>query len=140
MFWQILMLSVLAISSGFALRWGGADERFAAVGLLIAVTISNIVTDGSYGHTETAILIVDVSLFFGLLVLALRSDRFWPLWAAAFQLVGTMVHFASISQNNDSAWAYFAALVLWTFPVFIALMVGTWLESRGRRDCETGAR
>jgi hypothetical protein len=29
-------------------------------------------------------------LFLGLLALALVSDRFWPMWAAAFQLVGTM--------------------------------------------------
>jgi hypothetical protein len=130
----------LAFSCGIALHWGGSDERLAAIGLIIAVIISNIVTDGSYKHTETDILVVDISVFFGLLVLALRSDRFWPLWAAAFQLVGTMVHFANISQAGESAWAYFVALVLWTFPVFIALIVGTWLEGRSRREAEALAR
>jgi hypothetical protein len=140
MLWQILALSVLAISCGVALRWGGFDERLAAIGLMVAVIVSNIVTDGSYGHTETGVLVVDVSVFFGLLVLALRSDRFWPMWAAAFQLVGTMVHFGSMSQTGDFAWAYFVALIFWTYPVFIALMAGTWLEGRNRREWEMNAR
>ena len=79
-------------------------------------------------------------MFFGLLVLALRSDRFWPMWAAAFQLVGTMVHLGSMSQTGDFEWAYYVALTFWTFPVFIALMAGTWFEGRNRRAVGIEAR
>lgn len=140
MLWQILGFAALGLSCFVALRWGGMDEKIAAVGFIIAVIATNTVTDGSYGHTETGVLVVDVAVFFGLLVLALRSDRFWPMWAAAFQLVGTMVHFASISQTGDFAWAYYVALIFWTFPVFIALMAGTWLEGRSRREWELNAR
>lgn len=140
MLWQILGISALALSCFVALRWGGRDEKIAAFGFMAAVIASNWVTDGSYGHTETGVLIVDVSLFFGLLVLALRSDRFWPMWAAAFQLVGTMVHFASMSQTGDFAWAYYVALIFWTYPVVLALMAGTWFEGRSRREWEANAR
>lgn len=138
--WQYIGLAILAISCFAALRWGGTDEKLAGAGMLAAVIISNIVSDGSYGHTETGVLIVDVSVFFGLLVLALRSDRFWPMWAAAFQLIGTMVHIGSMSQTGDFAWAYYVALIFWTFPVFIALLAGTWFEGRFRRQWELEAR
>jgi hypothetical protein len=138
--WQYFGLAILGLSCFSALKWGGFDERLAGAGLLAAVIITNIVTDGSYGHTETGVLIVDVSVFFGLLVLALRSDRFWPMWAAAFQLVATMVHVGSMTQTGDFAWAYYIALTFWTFPVLIALLAGTWFEGRFRRQWELEAR
>jgi hypothetical protein len=140
MIWQILALSVIALTCVVAFRYGGTDERLAAIGFIVAVIASNMVSDSSYTHTEGGVLVVDVALFFGLLVLSLRSDRFWPMWAAAFQLVGTMVHFASMSQTGDFAWAYFVALIFWTYPVVIALLAGTWLEGRNRREWEMNAR
>ena len=140
MFWQVSAFATVAMSFFLTLKWGGIDEKIAALGLVIAVIVTNIVTDGRYDHTETNVLVVDISVFFGLLVLAMRSDRFWPMWAAAFQLVATMVHIGSISQTGDFSWAYYFALTFWSFPVFIALMAGTWLECRGRRAWEISVR
>lgn len=131
---QILSTAFLLGCCAVALFWGASEERYTAIGIALAVVASNIVTDGSYTHTENGVLIVDVAVFCGLLVLALRSDRFWPMWAAAFQMVGTMVHFASIPQAGNFAWAYFVALIFWTYPVFIALAAGTWFEGRFRRN------
>ena len=134
MLWPLLGFLTLALSCGVGFIWGGSDERIAAAGLTIAVVASNIVGDGKYTHTESGVLVVDVLLFFGLLALALYSDRFWPMWAAAFQLVGTMFHFAAMTQTGNFHWAYFVALIFWTYPVFIALAAGTWLEGRFRRN------
>ena len=130
---QAFAFSTLAICCGVALKWGGRDERIAAIGLIFAVVASNLVGSSQYGHTETGVLIVDVAVFGGLLALALLSDRFWPMWAAAFQLIATMVHFASMAETGNFAWAYYVALIFWTYPVFIALAGGTWFEGRFRR-------
>lgn len=132
MFVQLLTMLVLLGSCGTAFRWGGIDEWLAAVALMLATLASNLVDTSAYVHTETGMLTVDVVLVFGLLVLALRSDRFWPMWAAAFQLVGTMFHFASMTETGNFAWAYYVALIFWSYPVAIALGVGTWLEGRHR--------
>ncbi|PZN94248.1 MAG: hypothetical protein DCF31_10175 [Alphaproteobacteria bacterium] len=134
MFFAILSSGFMLLCCGIAWHWGGNEERFAAAGIALAVLVSNVVADGSYAHTEAGVLFVDIAVFCGLLFLALRSDRFWPMWAAAFQMVGTMVHFASIPQAGNFAWAYFVALIFWTYPVFIALAAGTWLEGRFRRN------
>lgn len=139
MLWQILGFAALAISCFFALKMGGFDERLAAVVLIVAVVASNVVGEGSYAHTETSVLAVDGLLFMALLVLALRSDRFWPMWAAAFQLIATMVHVGSMTETGDFAWAYYVALIFWTYPVFVALLAGTWLEGRNRREWELNA-
>ena len=130
---QLLGVAALLGSCAIAWQWCGFDERLAAGGFVIATTATNIADSTAFVHTETGILIVDALLFFGLLVLALRSDRFWPMWAAAFQLVGTMFHFASMAETGNFAWAYYIALAFWTYPVFIALGLGTWFEGRHRR-------
>jgi hypothetical protein len=131
---QFLSMFVLFSCCGAALKWGGIDERLTAAALVVATLASNVADTTAYVRTETGMLVVDVLLFFGLLALALRSDRFWPMWAAAFQLVGTMFHFASMTESGDFAWAYYVALIFWSYPVLIALGVGTWLEGRHRRS------
>ena len=135
---QILGVAALLGSCAVALKWGGFDERLAAGGFVLATIATNIADGRVFDSTATGILMVDVLLFFGLLVLALRSDRFWPMWAASFQLVGTMFHFASMAETGNFAWAYYIALAFWTYPVFIALGLGTWFEGRHRRTDALG--
>lgn len=134
---QFLGVTALFGSSAVAWKWGGFDERLAASGFVLATIATNAASNETmaktFVHTETGVLLIDVLLFFGLLALALRSDRFWPMWAAAFQLVGTMFHFARMFEAGDFAWAYYIALIFWTYPVFIALGLGTWFEGRHRR-------
>ena len=98
----------------------------------MATLATNAANSNNYAHTETGVLLIDAVLLAGLVTLALRSDRFWPIWAAAFQLVGTSVHFASMAETGDFAWAYAVGLIFWSYPVIIALMVGIWREARHR--------
>ena len=134
MIFQLLITLALVASCGLAWKWGGLDERLAAGGFVAATVASNLANQSHYLHTETGVLVIDVVLLLGLFVLALRSDRFWPMWAAAFQLVGTTVHFASMAETGNFAWAYAVGLIFWSYPVLISLMAGTWLEARARRQ------
>jgi hypothetical protein len=134
MLFNFIGLMAVATSCGVAIRWGGLDERLASLGFVLATLASQIWTKTNYAHTETIVLMIDAALLVGLVILALRSDRFWPMWAAAFQLVGTTVHFASMTETGDYAWAYAVGLIFWSYPVLIALGVGTWLEGRHRRS------
>jgi hypothetical protein len=134
MLFNLIGLMAVATSCGVAMRWGGLDERLASFGFVLATLASQIWTKTNYAHTETIVLMIDAALLVGLVILALRSDRFWPMWAAAFQLVGTTVHFASMTETGDYAWAYAVGLIFWSYPVLIALGVGTWLEGRHRRS------
>ncbi len=134
MFLGLLSVAALIACCIIAATWGGRDERLAAFGFVAAGVASHLANTDRYGTTETGVLLIDAALLLGLLVLALRSDRFWPMWAAAFQLIGTTVHFASMTESGDFAKAYANALVFWFYPVVISLMVGTWLEARKRRQ------
>lgn len=132
MLFQLLGIVVLVAAGGVAWRWGGLDERLAAFGFVVATLLTTIANRSHYLHTESGILAIDVMLLVGLLLLALRSDRFWPMYATAFQLVAVTVHVASLTEAGDFAWAYAVALIFWSYPVMLALMAGSWFEARFR--------
>jgi hypothetical protein len=88
MLYTLIAFTAVFGTSAMAWKWGGLDEKLAASGFIIATIASNFANRSNYTNTETGILIIDLLLLAGLVVLALRSDRFWPMWAAAFQLVG----------------------------------------------------
>lgn len=132
MFWEILGLLTLAAASILAFRFGGRDEQWTAIAC-IAATLASRIVNTSYHHMEMNILMIDGGLLLGLVLLALKSDRFWPMYAAAFQLVGLVVHIGSLTETGNFAGAYAVGLIFWSYAVMAALMAGTWLEGRARR-------
>lgn len=132
MMWEMLGLGTLMLASLLAFRFGGRDEQLAAMAFIVA-TLATRQVHANYEHTELMVLVVDSGLLIALVALALKSDRFWPMYAAAFQLVGTVVHVASLTEKGDFAWAYAVGLIFWSYAVMAALMAGTWLEGRNRR-------
>lgn len=133
MFLEILAVFTVIAAALLAFGFGGRDEQLAAIGFLAATLVTRMIT-AEYQHVEYGVLAVDFGLLLGLLALALTSDRFWPMYATAFQLVGLLVHIASLtSAGGGRWWAYAVGLIFWSYAVIAALLVGTWLEGRNRR-------
>lgn len=130
---EVAGLATLAAAAAMAFGWGGRDERLAATAFVVATALSWSM-DSQYSATQTNVLLVDFALLLGLVGLALMSDRFWPMYAAAFQLVGTIVHVASMTEKSDFAWAYAVGLIFWSYAVMATLIAGTWVEGRNRRS------
>lgn len=129
---EIIGVVTVVAAALMAFGWGGRDEQLAAIGYLAATLATRMIT-AEYNHVEFGVLAVDFGLLLGLLALALTSDRFWPMYATAFQLVGLVVHIASMTEQGSFAWAYAVGLIFWSYAVMVALMAGTWLEGRNRR-------
>lgn len=132
MLFQIMFLIALLASCGAALWLGRNNERWTAVVLLVCAVASPAAETSEFAHPESGILVVDLLLLAYLITLALRSDRFWPLWAAGFQIVGTMIHVARLVDVSIWPNAYAVAQVFWAYPVLGALAMGTWWEARFR--------
>ncbi len=125
------MLSV----SAFALWRGGWPERTIAVLNVLASLASGVLQNrGDWISPQWADLIVDVTFLLVLLWLALRSDRYWPMWAAAFQLLGVVTYVARMADYRVGALAPFTAGVIWSYLVLGSLAVGTWQCWRRRRQ------
>jgi hypothetical protein len=120
---------VLVGICGYALWRGRRDERVVAavcLGASIISLLSLTQWQSRYSGVETGLLLVDaitLALFTGV---ALRSNRFWPLWVAGLQLTTSMGHLMKAIDADLLPIAYGAALRLWSYPILIILAVGTW--------------
>lgn len=128
----ILFLALLTGTCTFALVRGRTDERLAACAMLLAALLSPIAMASGYSAPETGVLGIDLGLLAFLIVLALKSDRFWPLWAAGFHVIGTSIHLATFVEVDIWPPAYGAAQGFWAWPVLVALLTGTLIEARLR--------
>jgi hypothetical protein len=116
----------------FAFLQGRSDERLAAGVMLTAAVITPLTMASGFSAPETGVLSVDFGLLAFLLFLALKSDRFWPLWATGFHVVGTTIHLATFVEVDIWPPAYANAQAFWAWPVLFALLIGTQLEARYR--------
>jgi len=126
---------LLAAVSVYAAVRGRADERIA-VAICIAATIAtNFVVlplQTRYSGVETGVLLIDVLTLAGFTLLALRSDRFWPLWVAGLQLTTIMSHAMMAIEFDLMPQAYAAAARFWVYPIFLIIVAATWRAHRRR--------
>ena len=61
-------------------------------------------------------MLVDLAVLAGIHPVALRSDRFWPLWVAGLQLTTSIGHFLKGIDQDLLPRAYGAALQFWSYP------------------------
>ncbi len=117
-----------ALVSGYALWRGGAPERWAGVllALAAAATYLSYTPDAvRFRSVEAGVLVVDLTLTCGLWLLALRSNRIWPMLITALQFASTLVHISKAIDLGMSPWAYHFLLKLGGYPILLALAVGT---------------
>lgn len=133
-----LYYAILLLVSAYAFVRGRADERIAAATCIVATFATNLVYDprGSFVGVEIGVFLVDVSTFAAFTFLALRSERFWPLWIAGLQLTTVIAHILKAIELDLMPQAYAAAARFWVYPIFLIIVIGTWRSYR-RRMAET---
>ena len=123
-FWTILLLTF-----GYALWRGRSDERIAAtVCLLASIATRFAISPLSVRYTgiEFGLLGIDVAVLVAFIAIALRSQRFWPLWVAGLQLTNSMAHLMKVVELDLMPRAYAAAAVFWSYPILLIIIIGTW--------------
>ncbi len=130
---QLFSLAVLLACCGLAVWRGRWVERIAAAAMAAAWFASPLVQDDQQTlGAQSGVLAVDVLLLLVLLWLALTTDRWWTMAAAAFQGVSALVHLAAAIDRAIIPRAYYVAGSLLSYLVMGALLVGAW--NAGRRE------
>ena len=117
---------------GGAFWKGSREEQTAAGGLLLSWAATIALRDRSWIGTQWSAFTADTVLLLLLTAVAMTTKRYWPLFAAAFQLLCVMTHVARIIDPGVRAWAYATGQVIWSQLVFVAVGVGVWNTWRGR--------
>lgn len=117
----------LILTVAVAWRFGGRSERWGALILVLGTIATSIVqrfTPFDWRTHRGALIAVDVAVLAALLVLALRSRRFWPIWATAFHLIGLSSHGTSYVLPRGVMQAYVIFQGFWAYPIMVCIVVG----------------
>lgn len=120
---------LLVLCWGYALFKGGAPERIAATTIAVGSILSLAALSSparSYQSVEIGIFLVDVVCLLVFLALALRANRYWPLWVTALQTIGTAGHALRLVDPTMIRWGYAFALAFWSYPMLALIALGTW--------------
>jgi len=128
-----LFIFLQLTASIYALVRGGAPERIVGGLMLIAFAASMLLQSQfpvRFHGVELGIFIVDCALLAALLAVALRAERFWPIWMTGLQAVAVAAHLAKMVNPMVIPWAYAAMLAFWSYPMMALLVAGTWRHRR----------
>jgi hypothetical protein len=134
-------LTLLVACTLYALWAGGAPERIGATIYAVSVAATFLIVPRPNHQTwlnlEVGAFIVDAVLFLAFLPVALRANRFWPLWVTALLGIGVLGHVAKL-MVPDTFWrAYAFVLSFWSYPILALITLGTFLHQR--RKARNGA-
>lgn len=117
----------------YAFARGAIEHRIAAAGCVVATLATSLLRsphETKYEHVELGVLAVDVLLFALFLAIALRSQRFWPLWVAGFHLVTVTAHAIRALKFDLIPAAYAVAVQFWSYPVLLCIGIAVWRYRR----------
>lgn len=113
----------------YAMLRGGAPERIGITILAVGSVLTVVAVSGParrFGSIEIGIFLVDVTALVGFLILAMRAERWWPLWVTSLQAIGTAAHAVKLVDPEVIRWAYAFALAFWSYPMLFLVALGTW--------------
>ena len=130
-------LALLVACTLYALWGGGAPERIGATVYALSVAATFLIVPRPHQQTwlnlEVGAFIVDVAVFLAFIPIALRANRFWPLWVTSLLGIGVLGHVAKL-MVPDTFWrAYAFVLAFWSYPILALIALGTFLHRRRLR-------
>lgn len=126
-------ITLLVATLVYAFLRGTSEHRIAAAGCVAATIASRLLRspiDQRYDQIEIGVLGVDIALFALFLAIALRSQRFWPLWVSGFHLVAVAAHLMRALKSDLIPSAYGVAAQFWSYPVLLCIGIAVWRSRR----------
>lgn len=131
----VTLMSFLTI--GLLLGFGRLAERIAGVALLVAMVGTPFVDHLHIGEFRYGVAVLSSGLFATLIILALRTDRWWLIAAAGVQLLSIGLWAATILGDLQIWGAVTVRIVIWVQLMLLALF-GVW-EARAAPYAQTSS-
>ena len=119
-------------ATGYALVRGGWAERSIAVVCLLNFGLTPVLSEpiaSAFAGFPLRLFLIDLTALLAIAVIAVRSDRYWPIWMAGMQGATVAAHLAALTPLIN-AWTYHWAEVILSYPQLCLLAVATWRHRR----------
>lgn len=142
------IIFAVLVFGAFGLAWwrGGAPERVVAT-LYAAAWLITLVVDPADGarwwSIEVQFVVIDIVLLIALVLVALRANRYWPMWAASLQIMILLAHVAKGLNPNLFRFVYMVMTTSWPVFQLLLLIVGTlavWRRRSRGQDVSSWSR
>jgi uncharacterized membrane protein len=123
-FWTVCLLCFV-----LSLHFGERDERrgmmIIAMGSIVTASVAAI---KSYDYQDIGFwfLSVDLCVLLAFVKLLFDSHKYWPIWVGSLQLISVIIHILDLLVPKTIPLAYAALQGFWVYPMFIAIMAGTY--------------
>lgn len=131
----ILFATLLAVSLLTAATLGGREGRWITCLYLLAMLGTHYarLLQPLWAQPQTPVFVVDFLLLVGLVLVALSSDRYWPIWIAGLHVLTVAAYFEALAAPAYGYRIYFVLESFWSIPKLLILLIGVLLDwERGR--------
>ncbi len=111
------------------LIWGSREQRITVVTLFVGSHTTALIfwnTGRDWLAPSPWLAVNELVISAIILWIAFRSERFWPLPIAAFQLIVLAAHFVTYFTDAAQSYALGVLQGIWYDPQMIILLIATW--------------
>jgi len=133
-------VGLLALCTVYAFAAGGAPEKTGVGIYAFSVVVTHVLLITHVAHwrgIEFGVFIVDLVTFALFCLLAMRANRFWPIWVSALLGLGVLGHLARWAGPDVFWYAYAIVLTIWSYPILAIMALGTFNHGRRMARFET---
>ena len=125
---NLFYLVLLIASCVYAFTRGGAPEKLGMAIIAGNAVLTFFLVSAPpirFRGAEIGVFSVDVLAFLCFMLLALRANRFWPIWVSALLGLGVVGSLAMMLHPRVIPWAYAVVLSIWSYPILLLVAIGT---------------
>jgi hypothetical protein len=121
-----------------AFRRGGGPEKSAAIvfalSLAVGILLRSVRGPAGFRQFDSAQFLIEVAVLAAVLAIALRANRWWPIWVSSFQLLIVATHLAKLAEIKGLAGAYWLMTTVPTYCQYALLLGGLRNHSLRQRS------
>jgi hypothetical protein len=134
--------SALLLCVAYASVNGGRTGKAGSAIFILATVLSEVAVrmTPNWAGSSLELFAVDGGCLLALVILALISNRFWPIWALGFQTAAVATHLATLSIPDVVPKSFHAMLSFWAIPILWVMVVGTHKDLQNKLGLERRSR
>lgn len=130
---------IALVICGVALRTGDRPLRLAALVVIIAWTLTPLVSLGGRVRLDYPVVIIDTNTALIFIWISLRWRRLWCAVLAALMIIGVVMPIICLVDRGIHKYNYYAANNIVANLQLVVLCVAIWLTVRARRRADEDA-